>query len=526
MQKGLIRHPFYLFEGVNAYREGNRTPKNTLFYAENSRFFGGRWMSRKGYSEFGDAQSGGTNIKGLMGYERFPSGVATPYVVSYYNEKFYRYDIATAADVEINPAAWTTEDINVEGVSYNSNLYVADGVNLIGKINDTAFSTIADSPRARLLAVWAEKMWAVDNVAPATMQYSATATAAVPLNVEDWTTAGATGAELLGKGGRIESVRVLDQKMYAFKRDDIEVFTTIDLSGANPRPVHEALSKGIGSISHRATTIVDNNDIWFLSPNLEINSLGSVSGYFENTRARDISAVIQRYKRDLDSDQTEAVGWYENGLYKLALKENGSSQNNILFVFDKETGGWSFDRATSPQVAETINGVALFGVGGNSGQIYRDESGYSDNGFPMAWSGRTGLVDDGRADLFKYARYLFVRGVRSEGAVITVRLLGEDFEQLEEHTIPAPTDEEIAAGGIEIEDAWRQVGDIVGSDGFQGDNTGSPAVYRFNYRFSVSSTARMFGAEIASSLLAQVAAIDEIELKYIPRPDKYGIINA
>jgi hypothetical protein len=40
MQKGLIRHDFFLFNGVSAWEEGNRIPRNTLFYAENSRFDG------------------------------------------------------------------------------------------------------------------------------------------------------------------------------------------------------------------------------------------------------------------------------------------------------------------------------------------------------------------------------------------------------------------------------------------------------------------------------------------------------
>lgn len=239
-----------------------------------------------------------------------------------------------------------------------------------------------------------------------------------------------------------------------------------------------------------------------------------------------MSVIIQRHKRDLDPDQTDAVAWYNNGVYKLALKENGSDQNNLIFTYDRDTGGWGFDRATSPQIACTVAGKSFFAVGGNSGQVYRDENGYSDNGFPMAWGGKTGLFDDGRSDMFKYARYLFIRGARSEGVVITVHLLGEDFERLETHTIPVPTQIEIAAGSVVVEDDWGMVGDIVGGGGYTGGEAGAPPVYRFDQMISIGSTARMFGLEFETSLLAQRAFVDECKIKYIPRGDQYTAINS
>lgn len=524
MQRGLIRTDFFLFNGVNAYSEANRNPETALYYAENSRFSGGRWEARKGYTAFGDVQTGGTNIKGLIPYDRFPSGVQTSYVVSYYNSTFYRYSVGDSSYTTITPAAWTATDTEVEGVSYNGACYVCDGSNLIGKIDDTVFSTVVDSPRARLLATWAEKMWAVDNVAPATVQYTATATATVPTNIEVWTGAG-SGANLIGKGGRIESMRALNEKLYFFKQDQIDVADSFYTDAATPVLNLNPVAKNIGALNHRATTIVDN-DIWFLAPNFEIRSLGNEANYFEEPRTKDISKAIARYRNDLDSDQSEAISWHQEGTFKIALKQTGSSQNNILFTFDTEANGWGFDRSTSPQVVCTTAGKSFFGVGGSNGQIYRDDNGYSDNGFPMSWGGRTGLRDDGRPDLHKQARYLYVRGARSEGVVTTIRLVGEDYAVLETHTIPAPTAEEIATGSTLVDEDWGQVGDIVGGEGYNGTEAGAPAVYRYNYTLSCSSTARMFGAEVESSLLSQRAYIDEIKIKYIPRSERYSGVNA
>ena len=513
-----------LFDGTKAYFEGNRLPNNALWFAQNSRFPGGRWASRQGYSAFGDAQTGGTNVKGLIEYKRFPSGVAMPYLTAYYNSSFYRYDVSSAVDVSIPATGWTAGDVAVEGVSYNSKLYVGNGVDLIGKIDDTTFSTIASSPRARLLETCFEKMWCVDNTAPATVQYTLTATASVPSNIETWTGAG-TGGELIGKGGRVEALKTLDKQMYVFKKDIIDVFTGMDLSGTYPVPTREPISKNTGAVNNRAVTIVEN-DIWFLTPNMEIRSLGQEANYFQETRTKDMSEVINRYKRNLDPDQSGAVAWYVNRVFKLALKENGSSQNNIIFTYDWDTGGWGFDYMSSPQVACTIDGSAYFGVGGTSGIIYKDETGYSDNGSPMGWGGKTGLTDDGRPDMYKYARYLYVRGARSEDVVIKAYLLGEDFRRLETVTIEEPTAAQIAEGSVDVEDAWGQVGDIVGGTGYSGGEAGAPAVYRFNKMFSVSSTDRLFGIEFESTINGQRIFIDEAKLKYIPRPERYTPIDA
>lgn len=524
MQRNLIRSDFYLFDGVNAFREANRIPVDALYYAENSRFEGGRWASRKGYTVFGDEQAGGTNIKGLIPYERFPGGIETPYVMSYYNSTFYRYDLADDSNVAITPT-WTATDTEVEGVSYNGAFYVGDGVNLIGKIDDTTFSTVADSPKARLLSTWAEKMWAVDNEAPATIQYTATASASTPLNIEDWTTVDSAGANLIGKGGRIEALQQLNEKLYILKNDQIDVATSFYTDDVVPVLAFQPITKNTGAINSRATTIVEN-DIWFLDPNLEIRSLGNEANYFEEQRTKDMSILIKRYRRDLDPDQSGAVSWYNNGIFKLATKGNGSSQNNLIFTYERDTGGWSFDKATSPQVACTVDGQSFFGVDGNSGQIYKDETGYSDNGFAMGWGGRTGLRDHARPDMYKSGRYVYVRGERSEGVVITVNLVGEDYTVLDTATIPEPTEAEIAAGGTDVAGDWGPAGDIVGGEGYDGEDPGAPPVYRFNWTWSVGATERMFGLEFRSSLLAQRAFIDEAKLKYIPRGDKYTPVDA
>lgn len=514
-QKNLIRHDFFLFNGVSAYTEANKTPEDKLYYAENSRFAGGRWGNSQGYVAF-DTFTGGTNIKGLLEYQRFPSGVETDYLVAYYNSQFERID-EDGVSTSIAATGWTGGDVAVEGVSYNGNLYVCNGVDDIGKIADTTFSTVVDSPNARLLEEWGEKLWAVDNVAPASVQYTRTATASTPANIEDWTTVGAAGAELIGKGGRIESIRRLKNKFYCFKNNWIEEFYEFDYSGANPVPRHLPISQTTGAVNHRACIVVEN-DIWFLTPDLQIRSLGQEANYQTDPRVADLSSVVDRYKRTLDPDQSGACAIYdENKVFKLALKSQNSSQNDVIFTYDYEARGWGFDKHTSPTDYAKVGKNSYFCVGGTNGIVYKDNTGYSANSTPMSFTGKTGLKDDGVPDLKKYARKFYIRGARSEDLAFDAILVGEDYEVLETHTVTAPTVAEIAAGAVAVDGLAGQVGDIVGEEGYTGGETGLPPVYRFHREFSCGSNARMFGCIINTFVRGQRIFIDDIKLKYIPR---------
>jgi hypothetical protein len=520
MQKGLTKHDFYLFKGVNAFGEENRIPSDSLFYAENCRFDGYRLTNRMGYQAFYEELTGGTNIKGLINYPVYDHLTGNKeYLLAYYNSLFHRIDPDTSTKVQITPTGWTATDTEVSGISYRDKVYVCDGgTNLIGKIDDETFSVVADSPKAMFLETWLEKLWTVSSDAVSTVRYSRTATASNPEYIEDWTTIGASGGELIGSGGRLTGLKKLQTRLYAFKEDAIEQFSDFDLSGDIPVPVHSPLAVTAGAIGQKSITLVEN-DIWFLTPNLEIRRIGQEVNYSSDSpRTRDMSNTLARYKKQLDPDQSGAVAVYHKGIYKLSLKTMGSASNNIKFIWDFNSKQWSFDKDTS-QTAYCINsGNLYFVTDGLSEKIYRDNVGYSDNGFAMSWTASTSLVDDGAPDVKKHARYLIVRGERSEGAVITVNLLGEDQAVLETHIVPAPTPAEMATVDREVEDAYGLIGDdLVGGFGFNGESTDGPATYRFNAKFSCNSNSRMFGIKFSSSLNAKKVAIDEAKLYYIPR---------
>jgi len=519
MQKGLTKHDFYLFKGVNAFGEENRIPYDSLFYAENCRFDGFRLTNRPGYQAFYEGLSGGTNVKGLFNYPVYNHVLGnTEYLVAYYNSNFHRIDPNTMDVETIAPTGWTATDSAVEGLPYRDSLYVCDGNNLIGKITDTSFDVIADSPKAMFLETWLEKMWTVSSTAVSTVLYSRTATASNPEYIEDWTTVGGAGAELIGSGGRLTGLKKLNTSLYAFKADAIEQFYDFDLSGVVPVAIHRPLAVTAGAVGQKSITLVEN-DIWFLTPDLEIRSLGQEANYSsESPRTRDLSNTLARYKKQLDPDQSGAVAVYHKGIFKLSLKTLGSASNNIKFVWDFNSKMWSFDKDTS-QTNYCINtGNLYFVTDGLSEKIYRDNVGYSDNGFAMSWSATTGLFDDGSPDIKKHARYLVVRGKRSKGATIVLNLLGEDRQVLETHVIPEPTEAEMAVVDREVEDAFLQFGDdLVGGFGYNGESSDGPATYRFNVKFSCNSNSRMFGLKFDSSLNAKKVAIDEAKIYYIPR---------
>lgn len=522
MQRGITKHDFYLFKGVNAFGEDNRIPKDAVYYAENCRFEGFRLSNRMGYQNFDDSLSGSDNIKSLFNYEIASLTDKKEYLVSYYNEKFYRLDTETNVTVEIVPTGWATSNEKINAQTYRNNLYVFDGVNEIGKIDDTTFSVVSGSPKGMFGEAWIEKLWTVSSDARSTVQYTRTATASNPEYIDDWTTVGAAGAELIGAGGSIVGLKTLNTKLYAFKTDAIEEFTGFDLSQSTPVCLHSPLRVTSGAISQKAITLVEN-DIWFLTPELEIRRLGQEMNYSnESPRTRDVTNTLQRYKKLLDPDQSGAVSVYNKGIYKISFKSLNSTSNDIKFVWDFNAKMWSFDKNTSQTDYAVNYGNVYFVVDGQSEIIYRDDVGYSDAGFSMSWKATLGLQDDGAPDVVKNSRYLYVRGSRSKGVITYVYLLGEDRERLETHIVEAPTEAEMALDDRAITDAFGQIGDdLVGGFGYKGAKSSGPAVYRFNARFSSASKSRMFGIEFESALNNQIINIDEAKLYYIPRTANY-----
>lgn len=398
----------------------------------------------------------------------------------------------------------------------------------IGKISNGTFSVVENSPRGTAIESWVERIWAIgDKTAPNAVIASRPASAAHPTYVEDWTTNPIL--ELIGKGGKCVAIRVLNNELFVWKQDSIW-YNTVDRIAANETPFVE-LSRTGGAVNQKSTIVVEN-DVWFLTPSLEVRSLGLERQLGNNPRTRELTSAIQRIMNILDPDQSNAVASYYKRVYKLSLKTYGSTTNNLTIVFDYDTSVFSIDVGQSIDTSVVWNNQLVFCEDSQVGQAYKDETGYTANGAAYSFDFKTPFIDGGRPDLSARARYIYVKGKQSYDQEVKVRLYREgDYSQYSEYTIPSPRDRGVSESSNVNDGQFgsREYGD----QQFGGDSEDSQeiALYKISndpcgeYLISIDRRCNMFALGVNAQINASKVIIQEMGLKVIDDNENYKRAN-
>lgn len=532
MQTGLRLKNLKFFKGLRNFEENNAIPTDQVYECRNARFSDYTISSKRGWQELSDELTGGTKFMGLYEYPYFSSGTTTKRLIALYNNTFRQYDPGTSTWTSIATVWPSVVDADTQGIVYNNVLYFVNpmsaNVDGIGKLSNTTFSVVASSPRGIAIESWVERLWVIgDYDAPNAVIASRAATAAVPLNIEDWTTG--TILELLGKGGRCTAIRVLNNELFIWKEDGIW-YNTPDRVAVGTTQFIE-LSRTGGAVNQKSTIVVEN-DVWFLTPNLEVRSLGRERSLGDNPRTRELSSIIRRTMKILDTDQSNAVASYFNRIYKLSLRTIDSPSNNITIIFDYDTGGWSVDRGQSIDLATVWDNQLVYTEDSLVGQAYLDESGYSGNEAAFVFDFKTPFLDDNRPDTSKRARYLYIRGQQSFTQEITVRLFRDaDFDTYSEYTIQSPSARGVSQGAITNDGQWgsRQWGD----QPWGGDSEGSGEIpmYRIqndscgDWLISIDRRCNMFAIGVNAQINGGKVIIEQMGLKLIDDNENYKRVN-
>ena len=127
----------------------------------------------------------------------------------------------------------------------------------------------------------------------------------------------------------------------------------------------------------KSQNLMDNvqNDVWFISNEPTMNSLGRVSGVIVTPQVANVSDPI---KIDFDSyDFTDGdVKYFRNFVYVSIPKQN------IVRVYNIEKGWWETPLILPVSQFAIINGE-LYGHSYQVGETYKLFSGYNDNGNPI-----------------------------------------------------------------------------------------------------------------------------------------------
>lgn len=503
------------FIGLSNYRASNRIDQRYLFNGKNVLFDRGKILASAGHDPFLPALVGGTDIQSMVQYGYDNAGTPEAHLVYQYNKEWYNINLET--NVRTALTAGLAFDEEADGEQFVNSIYAVSPNNGGMKIVGNVYSAVAGIPAGSMMEFAWEKMW-IAGVAGAlsTVFGSATATAADITKVEDFAGIGAQ-TELVGKGGRITALKFFKNSLYIFKNNGEIHFIQPDLNSATPLYIPKPFSLTGSAVNDRCVAVVEN-DVWFLTPDLQIRALGAEPQYINDTRTRDLSDIIRGIMDTLDSDQTnKAVMNYFNRICTIALATKGSSTANIVIKFNYDNGGFSIDRYPAVKQWES-SGNRIFMATKGSGQLYQDRTSYTFGGeFEIPWEATFPFYDNLRPDNNYRARKIYIRGRRSRGVAIEVKLYSGNYNNFSSRTIPEPTDAETMNPDSE-EGVFGAV--QFGSQPFGGSGTNNlpdiPEVFIFEKTISVSSMSNMFAIGLSTSLLGQRIEIEQVILYMQP----------
>lgn len=535
MQTGLSLHNLQMFSGLENYEDSNGIPSDKVYYAKNARFTGYNLVSKPGYASLGDMLTGGTKFTALIEYPYFSSGVTDKRLIGMYNKIFRQFNSSTQTWDTISTTWPSVADSETQGVLYNNKLYFINpmlaNVDGIGKIDNATFSVVPSSPRGIAIETWAERLWVIgDYDAPNSVFASRAASAANPSYIEDWTTSPIL--ELLGKGGKNVAIRVLNNELFVWKQDSIWYNTTDRLAAGTTSFIE--LSRTGGAINQKSTIVVEN-DVWFLSQNgkkIEVRSLGLERQLGNNPRTRALTSIIQSTMNILDPVQDNPVMSYNDRLVKISLKSLESPTNNVQITFDYNTGAYSLDIGQAIDLVTVWDGELIYSEDSAAGQVFNDEVGYTANGAAYVFDVHTGFMDDKRPDTEKRARYLYIKGKQSYTQAITIRLYRGDYSTYSDYTIPSPADRGVTVSSS-VEDAtWgsRELGDSLYGGTWEGSN--DITMYPIKglnaedgYLISIDRRSTAFAVGVNAQINGGKLEIEQIILKLIPDNENYKRSN-
>lgn len=384
----------------------------------------------------------------------------------------------------------------------------------------TTFSVIANSPEGVAIEAFAERLCVIgDPSYPGSVIYSQPP---ADLNefykVENWDTATGALTFLAAKNTFLTALRAVNSSLYVWNNSAIFEHTAANLAaGINPTE----LSRTAGAINQKSVVVVEN-DVWFFNDQNQVRSLGNEQELGESPRTKAISEVILKTMSLLAPIQDNPVMSYHNRILKLALKTKDSPANNIILVFDYNVEGFSVDYGQAVDCYCIWDGSRYYGED-SSANIFKDDTGFTANGAGFPFAVDLEFEDNGRPDLFKRARYIYIRGKQSYYQTLYVRLYRGNYSTYSTYTIPSPFARGVSIDAGENDGAWgsAESGSAV-FGGEAGDEPGEDIMmYRFEQLISVEQRSNLFAIGLLADINGGKIQVDQIVLKGIDEQENY-----
>ena len=168
---------------------------------------------------------------------------------------------------------------------------------------------------------------------------------------------------------------------------------------------HILTSPDIGAVNHLGTALA-GNDVLFVSPKGRVRKLGSIEN-FEGRRDENLAVAIEPTLSNFGV--LSAASMYNDGKYYLGVADDGSTFNDVTFVYDTRYQGWTRYAGINAG-CWFIYGNDLYVNASNEIATYKINTGYDDNdiAYQAYWSSKK--IDYGIPNEMKRCRFIYVEG--------------------------------------------------------------------------------------------------------------------
>jgi hypothetical protein len=222
-------------------------------------------------------------------------------------------------------------------------------------------------------------------------------------------------------GDSIVAIKQFEDKLLIFKKNSIHQALITGSAGAEAFIVRP-LARGIGAWAKNSVKVIDNAGVVFLGPNGVY--------LFDGEQFTLISDPIQRKIDTINrSRYSQAVGdiYRSRNQYWLSVSTGTETNNGVVLVYDYAQNAWTTYEgidANAMAVAEDSNGNVVLLTGDYGGNVYKQDTGTSDNpaGVATAISASYSTPDlhFGIPEVEKTFKYLYVFTVIDATTTVTI----------------------------------------------------------------------------------------------------------
>jgi len=405
--------------GLQTTVEPNKIPDNASPDMQNIVFDGGNsFQPRYGTSAFGETSSDYGAISSMY---NFKHSNGTEYMMRTYDTVVEYYNATTSAWTNVQSGFTAAKPFGFATYAIDDKVYFGNATNATQEWNGTSCREVSAVSRGNIFLAHESRLIVTGlSAAPNSIYYSK---AGLPTDFTGTisATAGDGGVQKFGaEGDSIKSLKQWNNKILVGKPDTLWTFEfELDYSNLGETPIAKPLitSESVGPSTNTSTIGVDNAMSW-VTETKKIKAL-TESSVEDVMNFQNISDTIEPTLNTLNFAKATSI-YFDRKIF-IACRDNDSTFNNVVLVFDMKYNAWTKFIGWNVGAWVIWNNELYYGDSQVT-KTYKALTGHNDASYNIATEWNSKEIDFGFPQIKKIAYELYIEGYITENTSIDIEL--------------------------------------------------------------------------------------------------------